>query len=478
MAANEKDWTPKLSTGVDYSKLDLTGEEGFLLTRLDGATNITHLTHLTGMSQGKIKRILGRLVEQGAVEAHAGGGAAAEAPTEKRPVQRSRTKKKGDEPKPEQQAPKEPADEPPEGLDDLVEAHGLDGPPTLVDEAPAKSEEADANARPGTKKRQPDQRRPPSSEELPPEDDLASDEALDDGDEDLFDDDEDVQDDDGNEVDDDLPPASHEDAPDDDDDDDDDDDEDNDDASADEEEEEAPEEDERGRTWRQIFEEDLHPLDTDDRVKRALTASGVTLCAFCFDPNPRVIASVVQNHKVGLQHARLVAEHHRVSTGLDHLARRTTFVRDRQVQRFLFRNPQLSDRLFRRLIQPKRMSDLYRLTTNRDTTDRVRTNARKAFRQKFTQGTAEERVTLIIKCEGRCLQLLIGLGIDGRTTSLLCARPIHSTLLVQNLARWPATPPPVLVHLGKQPIVKRSPMLKNLLLRHPNVPAQLKRQLK
>jgi len=50
-------------------------------------------------------------------------------------------------------------------------------------------------------------------------------------------------------------------------------------------------------------------------------------------------------------------------------------------------------------------------------------------------------------------------------------------MLVRNLARWPATPPPVLTHLMRQAHVKRSPALRNLILRHPNAPSELKREL-
>jgi hypothetical protein len=54
--------------------------------------------------------------------------------------------------------------------------------------------------------------------------------------------------------------------------------------------------------------------------------------------------------------------------------------------------------------------------------------------------------------------------------TLLCARGPASALLVENLARWPATPPALIAHLLKLPLVYQTPMLKLLLRRHPNSP--------
>ncbi|MEM1207500.1 MAG: hypothetical protein AAGN66_29965, partial [Acidobacteriota bacterium] len=57
--------------------------------------------------------------------------------------------------------------------------------------------------------------------------------------------------------------------------------------------------------------------------------------------------------------------------------------------------------------------------------------------------------------------------------ALLCRRPMNSPMLVRNLARWPSSTPPVLQHLGRQAVVKRSVDLRNQILRHPNGPSKL-----
>lgn len=229
--------------------------------------------------------------------------------------------------------------------------------------------------------------------------------------------------------------------------------------------------------WRAIFERELHPLELDQRIARARAARGDELFAFCHDPSFKVIAAVLDNPTTGLEHARLIARHHRGSQGLDTLAARHDFRRDHQVRRLLLRNPQASDRLIRRLVEGRRMAQVYQQCLSREITERARHTLRRAFRESFRTGSAEERTSLILKSEGRCLALLVGLALDAKAASLLCRRPLGSTLLIQNLARWPATPPPVLAHMTRQPVARRNPTLRNLILRHPNAPAQLKRSL-
>jgi hypothetical protein len=49
-------------------------------------------------------------------------------------------------------------------------------------------------------------------------------------------------------------------------------------------------------------------------------------------------------------------------------------------------------------------------------------------------------------------------------------------LFIQNLAKFSATPPALLAHLMKQPFVRKNIPLKRLLLQHPNMPGDVKRQ--
>lgn len=225
---------------------------------------------------------------------------------------------------------------------------------------------------------------------------------------------------------------------------------------------------------RQLFETRLHPLPREQRIELARTVSDERLEALCFDPDPGTVAGVLDNPASGLEHARLVATHHRNPLGLEALGRRPALAQDPQVQRMLLRNPQAGEALLRRLLSTKRLFDLHPFTVSREITERARRLVREALRQAFHRAEADERVRLILTTEGRCLAGLIGLPLGAKAAGLLCAAPLSSSLLVQNLAQWSPTPPNVIEHLLRQPLVQRAPHLRQALLRHPNCPTRLK----
>jgi hypothetical protein len=224
-------------------------------------------------------------------------------------------------------------------------------------------------------------------------------------------------------------------------------------------------------THRHLFETTLHALPEEQREARAAAAAEPELSAFCFDPTPRVVRAVLANPRTGLPHARLVAAHHGNAVGLDSLGEKPSFVQDTEVQRLLLRNPQCSAPLLRRLLARHRLADVYLATQSRELPDRNRRGALEVLKRRFAETTPEDRVELVLRTEGRALPALTGLSLDTKAASLLCARTITSIALVENLARWSATPPPVIAHLLKQPMVLRMPHVRNLLKRHPNCPA-------
>ncbi len=61
------EWTPKPNPAVDPRTLALSPEEGFVLSRLDGATPARSLPALTGLPPERLQAILSRLVTQGAL---------------------------------------------------------------------------------------------------------------------------------------------------------------------------------------------------------------------------------------------------------------------------------------------------------------------------------------------------------------------------------------------------------------------------
>ena len=243
-------------------------------------------------------------------------------------------------------------------------------------------------------------------------------------------------------------------------------------------EEAAPEPAELGSgvTHLALYRERFHPLSPDERAQIATNASGVNLSALCFDPLPSVIRQLMLNPHSGLEQARLIAAHHQNAAGLEFLLAKAELMRDTQVQRLLWRNPQLNEGQLRRLTQTKRLLEVWKLSVSREATSQTRTNTARLLRTRFATAPAEERVELIFSTEGRALAGLVGLSLDGKSTALLCARSYGSMLLVQNLAHWPATPPALISHLLRQPMVVRQARLRTILSHHPNAPADAKGQ--
>jgi hypothetical protein len=60
-------WKPVLAPGVDLRALPLTPEEGFVASRLDGATDLHSLSIVTGLPPDRVEAALEKLVSLGAV---------------------------------------------------------------------------------------------------------------------------------------------------------------------------------------------------------------------------------------------------------------------------------------------------------------------------------------------------------------------------------------------------------------------------
>lgn len=373
------DWIPKLNPAVDLRRLVLSPEEGFVLSRLDGATPARNLPALTGLPVERLRTILTRLVSEGAL------------------------------------LPAAPVAGPAPGANAVTPGAAPASPHAASDSTGPTRGPSHAHASPAQEE----------PEELPTLD-LTAQEA--------------------------EPPAADDDA-----------------EPADDEPEVAL------GNYRQLFETRLHPLPEDQRMAHAHAAEDPVLSALCFDPVPAVIKAVLENARVGLAHARLVARYHRNPVGLEALCGRAAFTADAGVRRWLVRNPQLPSGLFRRLWGSRRLMELHKVANDRDIPEGTRRAAREVLRQRFTTGPAEEKVELILNTEGRSLAALIGLPVDGKTASLLCGRTYRSPMLIQNIARWSAAPPALIAHLLRQEAVRRQPQLRTLLARHPNAPAEAKR---
>jgi hypothetical protein len=232
----------------------------------------------------------------------------------------------------------------------------------------------------------------------------------------------------------------------------------------------APELEPAEATQRQLFETRLRARSEEERQRLAPVAEEPELSALCFDPVPAVIHRLLENPRTGLAHARLIAANHRNPVGLEALASRMAFLGDREVQRLLLRNNQCPETVPRKLFAARPLLQVHEACHSHELPERHRQTARGVLRTRFSTASPDERVQLIVVTEGRVLGTLSGLTLDGRTVALLCARGLTSARLVENLASWSATPPPLIAHLLKQPLVRQSPALKALLRRHPNCP--------
>ncbi|MBX3258440.1 MAG: hypothetical protein KF782_01900 [Labilithrix sp.] len=229
------------------------------------------------------------------------------------------------------------------------------------------------------------------------------------------------------------------------------------------------------RNYRQVYEKRWHELTIDQRVAGAHVSKGSDLLALCFDADPRVVGAVLENAACGLDHVRLIAFHHRTSTGLEIVSRRQDWLRDLLVERRLLRNPMIGEIVLGRVMGPKRLFATYKIAIDRDIPELTRIKCRGYIRQKWQTAPSEERADLVLRTEGRCLVLMTGCTFDAKTTAILCGRPINSVMFVQSIAKFGSSPPALLAHLMKQPFVRKSPPLKKMLLAHPNMPGDVKR---
>ena len=227
--------------------------------------------------------------------------------------------------------------------------------------------------------------------------------------------------------------------------------------------------------YRKIYMTMFAQQPRDFRLKAAMEESGPELLSLCFDPDPQIIYALLVNPHAGLNHARMVAFHHRTQMGLEAISRRADYIKDTLVQRRLLRNPQLPITILNKVMSPKMLGDVYKIAIDRDVPERTRGLVRDILRKKFLLAASDEKAALLWKTEGRCLVILVQVTLDMHTTNILCSKNNYSIIFIQNLARWSATPPALLAHLLKLNMVRRNIGLAKMLLKHPNVPAEAKR---
>jgi hypothetical protein len=64
----DRPWVPRSLPGTRVLSLKLISSEGYVLSRIDGATDVDQLVHVTGLAPPEVHAILDRLVHEGAIE--------------------------------------------------------------------------------------------------------------------------------------------------------------------------------------------------------------------------------------------------------------------------------------------------------------------------------------------------------------------------------------------------------------------------
>lgn len=416
-------------TGGTPTKLELSKEEDFVLSRIDGRLSVKDLVVLTGLEENRIEQIVTKLANEGAVqlEGYESSQRLPDVPSDAYL----------------------PSDTSTTSLADFAAALGMDPTAFAAERSRPALEEAVEEARVESRSNYPppavhEESSPAVEEEIPtldPDIHGVADEEV------------------AAEAGDAAPPSS--------------------DAEVTDEPQDPndPNSAENTKNYRALYQEKFHILTTDQRVTYAHTANGSDLFALCLDPEPRVIAALLENHGLGLDHVRMIAFHHRTGTGLEMMARRQEWLRDIMVERRLLRNPMCPEQVTARIMNPKNLLVTYKSMVDREIPELTRTRIRGHFRKKWTTAPPEDRADLILRTEGRPLIFMTGCTFDARTTQIICGKVIASMLLIQNFAKFPATPPGILAHLMKQAFVRKNPGMKKLLLQHPNMPGEVKRNL-
>lgn len=229
-------------------------------------------------------------------------------------------------------------------------------------------------------------------------------------------------------------------------------------------------------SFKQLYDQRIQKLPLETRIALAGRQTRDTLFALCLDPEPVVIRAVLMNPEFVRSHARVIALNHSDPVGLELLADTRDLLEDEQVEWLLLRNPQLPGELARRILTPKGMNEVFAVWADGGAAESARQLARDMIRSRFGAASADERAALICGTEGNVLPALAGLMLDGRTTTILCTRSYTSVVFVRNLIKFNSCPGPLLTYLSKQALVRRNPQLRNMLLAHPNTPAEAKRR--
>ena len=187
------------------------------------------------------------------------------------------------------------------------------------------------------------------------------------------------------------------------------------------------------------------------RVSLAKEAQGPLLQALCLDPQARVVIAVLTSPFLSLQHARLIAEHHHTSQGLSALFRNASFIRDDGVRRRLLRNRTTSEQQLGRLLGAADLVKLYNYSMSSEIPPRARLVAGRLLKTRYLGASPIDRVRLIMRTVGRCLDRLRGLGVrlDHPTNAILMQETQFSSALFAKLKSFPGVSQRLVSHMQR-----------------------------
>jgi hypothetical protein len=473
----DKDWKPEVDPDLDVTKLDLTTEQGYLLSRIDGKTSVEELSQLTGLSKEKVQSALRKLVSNKVIQTDKAPRKddlrpltsldddhedepthefQAVDPREFAPKEdavppqpagpvdpRDYAPKEEDAEEPQPVGPVDPRDYAPK--EEVAEEAQPVGPVDPRDYAP-KEEDAEEPQPVGPvdprdyapkeeTEAQPEAEEEPEASEL---DSLGQELEEESQDGETRKTKADTQEADSGVVREKLP---------------------------------------TGGDLRKIYEAHFRNLAQDARMAKAREVRGALLAGLCMDSDPKVIRAILENTRATLDHARIIAQYHRNGVGLEALGLKVVYMRDGQVRKHLLRNMQTPQTILRKCITPLPMGDCFVLSNSREVTNKAKREARDMLRKKYNEATQDMRAALIIKTEARCLANLVGIPMGEKTVALLCRKTIHSVAFAQNLARYPGLSPTLIRHLMRQTVVRTNFQIKKTILNHPNCPTRLKREI-
>lgn len=196
------------------------------------------------------------------------------------------------------------------------------------------------------------------------------------------------------------------------------------------------------------YQTELRDLALGDKLAQVAQADSDELRAWCYDPHPAVIQTVIANSRTGIEHALLIAQHHHNAVGLQALT--TKYHYSDAVVRVLLQNPTTSEVQIRRWLQPMPLLKLFHLLSGSNLSSHARNVMSQVFRDKFKSESPESKAQLIMNSGGRCLDRLGRVRLDPSTVTALKQYQSFSPFLIQKLKKHPGVTEDLVRHMTQR----------------------------